>query len=162
MKSCLNIFLIIHLIAFVCTEDLSVFYKNFIKDKGYELEENSVQAQDGYILSLWHIKPNKSNGKVAFFQHGVSDTAWCFFQLEEKSLPFLLLKDGFEVWLGNTRGNVFSSKLNSQNGNDYDKYTIDDFVEYDLPAMINYAKSKTGGKKCHILDILKELLYSSC
>ena len=147
MKSYLNIFLIIHLIAFVCTEDLSVFYKNFIKDKGYELEENSVQAQDGYILSLWHIKPNKSNGKVAFFQHGLSDTAWCFFQLEEKSLPFLLLKDGFEVWLGNTRGNVFSSKLNSQNGNDYDKYTIDDFVEYDLPAMINYAKSKTGGKK---------------
>jgi hypothetical protein len=75
MKSYLNIFLIIHLIAFVCTEDLSVFYKNFIKDKGYELEENSVQAQDGYILSLWHIKPNKSNGKVAFFQHGLSDTA---------------------------------------------------------------------------------------
>ena len=118
---------------------------------GYKLEENSVITDDGYILSVWHLKPKVPNGKVAFFQHGLADTAWCFFQLGSKSLPFLLLKEGNDVWLGNIRENIFSNKhvskdpTNAKNG--YSDYSIDEFVQFDLPAMIKFVKSKTGGKK---------------
>jgi pimeloyl-ACP methyl ester carboxylesterase len=118
---------------------------------GYKLEENSVITDDGYILSVWHLKPKVPNDKVVFFQHGLADTAWCFFQLGSKSLPFLLLKEGYDVWLGNIRGNIFSNKhvskdpTNAKSG--YSDYSIDEFVQFDLPAMIKFVKSKTGGKK---------------
>lgn len=88
--------------------------------------------------------------KVVFLQHGVCDTAWTFFQSAENSIPFLLLKEGFDIWLGNVRGNLFTShktrNKNNLNGEFYD-YSIDDFVQTDLPTMVNYIKSKTGVKK---------------
>ena len=92
------------------SEDLDVFYKNYIKQFGYELEENSLTTEDGFILSLWHLQPKKPNGKVVFLQHGLADTAWTFFQLKHKSLPFFLLQEGYDLWFGNTRGSIFSSK----------------------------------------------------
>ena len=91
------------------------------------------------------------NGKVAFIQHGFAGTAWIFFQLKEKSLPFLLLNEGYDVWLGNLRGNIFSNKHISKDPKEpksgYYDYSIDNFITSDLPAMVNFIKSKTGGKK---------------
>ena len=131
--------------------ELDIYYKNFMSSNGFPLEENSVTTPDDYILSVWHLKPKAPNGKVVFLQHGLADTAWTFFQLGSKSLPFLLLKEGFDVWLGNIRGNIFSNKHVSKDPKDvksgFGEYSIDDFVEYDLPTMINYVKSRVGAKK---------------
>ena len=131
--------------------DLSTYYKEFINNYGYEIEVHDVTTKDGYILSLWHLIPKGSTQKVAYFQHGLADTAWCFFQLGEKSLPFLLMKEGFDIWLGNGRGNVFSNRHISKDPTDknsgfYD-FSIDDCAKYDLPATISYIKARIGGKK---------------
>ena len=131
--------------------DLSTYYKTFIKNNGYKLEEHEITTNDGYILSLWHLLPKTKTEKVAYFQHGLADTAWCFFQLGQKSLPFLLMKEGFDVWLGNSRGNIFSTKHKTKDPKDkksgfYD-FTMDDKIKYDLPSTIKYIKLKTGGKK---------------
>ena len=79
------------------------------------------------------------------------DTAWTFFQLGDNSLPFILLREGYDVWLGNVRGNVFSHNHISPNLGEIksglDEHSMDEFVEYDLPAMINMVRSKTGAKK---------------
>jgi hypothetical protein len=95
--------------------------------------------------------PKKTTTKVAYFQHGLSDTAWCFFQLGSKSLPFLLMEEGFDVWLGNSRGNVFSLKHKWKDPNDknsgFFKYSMEENVKYDLPATIEYIKAKTGKQK---------------
>ena len=148
----LLLLLLIQLSNIITAEvDLTTYYKQFVKENGYTLEEHEVTTEDGYILSVWHILPKSLAKRVAYFQHGLSDTAWCFFQLGSKSLPFLLLREGYEVWLGNGRGNVFSNKHVSKNPNDsnsgFYEFSIDDNVKYDLPAIFKYIYSKTQGKK---------------
>lgn len=145
MRSLFISLLLLQIFALNLSVDLSKYYKTFMSNNGFPLEEHQVKAQDGYLLSVWHLKPKAPSGKVVFMQHGLADTAWTFFQLGAKSLPFLLLKEGFDVWLGNIRGNVFSAKLNPSKTKS--EYTIDDFVTYDLPAMINHVKSNVGAKK---------------
>ena len=151
MKTTLISLLILQLLTLSLAVDLDTYYKDFMQYNGYKLEENSVVTDDGYILSVWHLNPKVPNGKVVFFQHGLADTAWCFFQLGSNSLPFLLLKEGYDVWLGNIRGSIFSNKHVSKDPSDsksgFSDYSIDEFVQYDLPAMIKFVRSKTGGKK---------------
>ena len=147
MKSLFISFLLIQLISLNISINLDTYYKEFISVYGYNLEENSVTTSDGYILSVWHISPKKPNGKVAFFQHGLADTAWCFFQHAEKSLPFLLLKEGYDIWMGNTRGNIFSS---NHTQSEFHEYSMDDLVQYDLPSMISLVKERTGKKMSYI------------
>ena len=152
MKYLMSFVIVLYLINFCFNSiDLSTYYKEFIQENGYNLEVHDVTTDDGYILSLWHLPPKSSIQKVVYFQHGLADTSWCFFQLGSKSLPFLLLKEGYDVWLGNDRGNVFSTKHEIKDPNDpnsgfYD-FSMDDNVKYDLPATIKYIKSKTGRKK---------------
>jgi len=128
--------------------DLKTYYKKYILQLGYELEEHEVTTNDDYILTLWHLIPKKTTTKVAYFQHGLADTSWTFFQLGSKSLPFLLMEEGFDVWLGNSRGNVFSLKHKSKDPSDPDSgffnFTMEENVKYDLPATIQYIQSKTG------------------
>ena len=151
MRIVLLSLLILQFLSFNLAADLESYYKDFMESNGYKLEANLVLTDDGYILSVWHLKPTVPNGKVAFLQHGLADTAWCFFQLGSKSLPFALLKEGFDVWLGNIRGNIFSHNHMTKNPDNpmsgYYDYSIDEFVKYDLPSMINLVRSKTGGKK---------------
>ena len=151
MRTALISLLILQLLSLNLAADLEDYYKDFMETNGYKLEENLALTDDGYILSVWHLYPKEPNGKVVFLQHGLTDTSWTFFQLGSKSLPFLLLKEGFDVWLGNIRGNIFSHNHIYKNPNDlksgYWDYSIDDFVQYDLPAMIKLVRSRTDGKK---------------
>ncbi len=151
MKSSLVILLIALIHVSKADVDLSTYYKVFMRNNGYKLEEHAVRTDDGYILSLWHLIPKSTTQKVVYFQHGLTDTAWCFFQLGAQSLPFLLMKEGFDVWLGNSRGNVFSTKHKTKDSSDpksgFFDFKLDDHVKYDLPATIKYIKTQTGGKK---------------
>jgi len=150
MKAILISLLLIQFINLI-EGGLDTYYKTYIQQFGYKLEENSVTTDDGYILSIWHLRPKVPNGKIIFMQHGLADTAWTFFELEKNSLPFLLLKEVFDIWLGNIRGNIFSNRHASKNPKDpksgYNDYSIDNLVADDLPAMIKYVRSRTGNKK---------------
>ena len=155
MKTSLISVLILQLLSINLAADLQIYYKDFMESHGYKLEENLAITDDGFILNVWHLNPKVPNGKVAFLQHGLSDTAWCFFQLGSKSLPFLLLKEGYDVWLGNIRGNIFSHNQVSEDLSTFKSgskdHTIDDFVQHDFPAMIKLVRSKTGGKKINYI-----------
>ena len=152
MKQFVFILLIIFFIGINNSKiDLNTYYMEFVNKYDYDLEVHDVTTKDGYILSLWHLIPKGPTQKVAYFQHGLADTAWCFFQLGSNSLPFLLMKKGFDIWLGNGRGNIFSNRHISKDPNDknsgfYD-FSMDECVKYDLPATISYIKARTGGKK---------------
>ena len=122
--------------------EFSTYYIIFMKDNGFNLELYDVVGDDEYILSLLYLKPKSTVWRVAYFQHGLSDTVWCYFQLGLKILPFLLAKNGFDVWLGNSRRNIFSLKHKTKAPTDkksgFFDFSMDDNVQYDLTATIKY------------------------
>lgn len=75
---------------------------------GLEFEAVDVTTEDGYINEMWHIwsadKLDTSKEPV-FFLHGVIDTAgtWLFNE-PEKAPAVILAQEGYDCWLGNSRG----------------------------------------------------------
>jgi lysosomal acid lipase/cholesteryl ester hydrolase len=66
---------------------------------------------------------------------------------ENRSLPFLLANQGFDVWLGNNRGNKYSNKhvsLDPAKNASYWEFSFHEMGLYDLPAEINYILGVTN------------------
>jgi pimeloyl-ACP methyl ester carboxylesterase len=64
----------------------------------------------------------------------------------KEALPFILADNGFEVWLGNNRGNGYSMRHKVYTTADpaFWHFTYDDMAQYDLPANINFILKTSG------------------
>ncbi|MCQ2818434.1 MAG: alpha/beta fold hydrolase [archaeon] len=167
-------FIIFALISLVLNQNLLVnpkFEKNlpfsksreYVKDTvesfGYLYEEHKITTADGYINTAWRIPAKKETptkiGKPIILQHGVIDTGFTFVQLKENSIAFLLVNEGYDVWLTNTRGGYCSLdhvELDSSeiNGKYWD-FSLDHKSAYDLPAFVEYIQKTTGYSKVDYL-----------
>lgn len=136
-------------------------FQEICDNNGYEFESHFTTSDDGYILNLFRIPgrfgdtktKNKSQRKSpVFFQHGIVDSADAFIvNTADRSLAFLAADAGYDVWLGNFRGNKYSRRHERLNP-DIDAalffdYSFVDMAIYDITAMLNYVKATTGKPK---------------
>ncbi|CAN6648902.1 sterol esterase Tgl1p [Trichomonascus vanleenenianus] len=120
---------------------------------GYEAEEHIVKTQDGYLLGIHRIGgPRGSNWRseltqrkkrpVVYLHHGLlmNSEVWIVNVEPQKCLPFVLADLGYDVWLGNNRGNKYSKKHVSRQPSDKEfwNFSMDDFALYDIPDTIEY------------------------
>jgi gastric triacylglycerol lipase len=117
------------------------------------VEEHKATTSDGYVLTLYRIPgPQGSTShtpgkKAVFLQHGLLDSSFTWVSnLPHQSLGFVLADAGYDVWLGNVRGNTYSKQHNyyDTDDNDFWDFTLDEMGYKDVPAMINYVLAATG------------------
>ncbi|KAH9631579.1 hypothetical protein HF086_004740 [Spodoptera exigua] len=131
---------------------------------GFEAEAHKVTTSDGYILEMHRIPHGRTNKDttedrpVVLVMHGFMSASQAFVMLgPETSFAYHLADAGFDVWMGNARGNKNSRAHVSLNPDDeVQKYEFFDFSweeigMLDLPAMIDYILKQTGKDQLHYI-----------
>ncbi|EGG13702.1 carboxylic ester hydrolase [Cavenderia fasciculata] len=140
-----------------------------ITSRGYPCEEHYVTTPDGFILGLHRItgprinsppqsppaspRDNGPNGAdlrvgkpAVLIMHGFMQTseAWLCRANPEDSLPFILADAGFDVWLGNNRGNKYSFKHTTYTPSQerFWNWSLDELVRYDLPSIVDVYRTR--------------------
>ena len=86
---------------------------------------------------------------MVYLQHGLQDTSDTWIVNEEHLAPgFALANQGYDVWVGNTRGNLYSSPVLNPRVKNFWDFSIDEMVKYDIPAAFEYIHEITH-KKIH-------------
>lgn len=113
---------------------------------GFSAESHLAHTEDGFKLTLHRLNPEKNgfkaNGKAVYLQHGLlmASDVWCVMLNKDDNLPFRLCELGYDVFLGNNRGNKYSNKHMRYNASqkEFWDFSIDEFAMYDIPASLNY------------------------
>lgn len=156
-------------------EDVAKPTDQIIGEAGYPAETHVVVTEDGYLLRLHRVPYGKEelgetrNGTrpVVFLQHGLmSSSADWVVTGPEHGLAFLLADQGYDVWLGNYRGNTYSQGHTSPSlpPGQYWDFTWDEMAQYDLPAMLKHMMKVTGEDQFHYIGHSMGTLtyYTAC
>ncbi|XP_022830192.1 lipase 3-like [Spodoptera litura] len=143
-------------------EDANLDVPALIRKYRYPVEIHTVITEDGYILEMHRIPhgrdannvPNQKK-PVVFVMHGLLCSSADFVLMGPGSgLGYILAEEGFDVWMGNARGNYYSRRHVTLNpdailSTAFWKFSYDEIGNKDLPAMIDYVLEATGEKRLH-------------
>ncbi|XP_063892998.1 lipase 1-like [Helicoverpa armigera] len=143
-------------------EDANLDVPGLIRKYRYPLEVHNVTTEDGYILEMHRIPhgrdanndPNQRR-PVVFVMHGLLCSSADFVLMGPGSgLGYILAEEGFDVWMGNARGNYYSRRHVRLNpdailSTAFWKFSWDEMGTKDLPAMIDYVLEATGEQRLH-------------
>jgi pimeloyl-ACP methyl ester carboxylesterase len=123
-----------------------------IQSKGYPYEQHKVITPDGYILGVFRIPHGRNTqsstpGRPVLLQHGLLDsgTTWVM-NFPDQSLGFILADAGYDVWIGNMRGNYYSRahvKYDPNHDEAFWDFSYDEMANIDLPSMVYYILNVT-------------------
>ncbi|NXS21020.1 LICH hydrolase, partial [Mystacornis crossleyi] len=125
-----------------------------IRYHGYPSEEHEVTTEDGYILDVYRIPAGRNDQNTGqkpavFLQHAfLGDATHWISNLPNNSLGFLLADAGYDVWLGNSRGDTWSIKHKTLKPcqKEFWQFSFDEMGKYDIPAELYFIMNKTGQK----------------
>ncbi|KAK9450877.1 Alpha/Beta hydrolase protein [Limtongia smithiae] len=125
---------------------------------GHEVEEHVVRTADGYVLGLHRVlakgetieqrRRQQVQRPVVYLHHGLlmDSEIWTCVTDARRSLPLVLVEAGYDVWVGNNRGNKYSKKhvlMSSADAAFWD-FSMDELAMYDIPDTIEYVLDATG------------------
>ncbi|KAF5291038.1 hypothetical protein FQA39_LY14471 [Lamprigera yunnana] len=122
---------------------------------GYHVEVHAVSTEDHYVLSVFRIPHGKNanviGNKPVYLQHGLFLNSGAFLLMGNKSLPFLLADAGYDVWLGNFRGTLYSTHVNlNEKDSEFWDFSLYEYAAYDLGAIIHLVRDVTQKKIIYI------------
>ncbi|GIY64421.1 gastric triacylglycerol lipase [Caerostris extrusa] len=102
---------------------------------------------NGFRLGKMNSVIQKQAKKVVLLQHGLLSASndWVI-NFPAQSLGFILADNGYDVWLGNIRGNTYSKKniYFPSTVHKFWNFSFAEMADYDLPAMIDFILTATG------------------
>ncbi|XP_013199126.1 lipase 1 [Amyelois transitella] len=146
-------------------EDALLDVPDLVKKYGYPFEAHTLTTPDGYILEVHRIPHGRdqnntpdSNKPVVFLMHGLYSSSADYIVLGPgNAIAYVLAEAGFDVWLGNARGNYYSRRhvtLNPNGGRgnlDFWQFSWDEIGNMDLPTVIDHIIETTGQPKLHYI-----------
>ncbi|NXG17882.1 LIPM Lipase, partial [Grallaria varia] len=124
--------------------------------QGYPSEEHEVLIEDGFFLSLNRIPHGRrgaghsASKAPVLIVHGFSlDGGDWVDNPPENSLAFVLADAGYDVWIGNNRGNSWSRRHQhlSVHQEEFWDFSFHEMAIYDLPAMVDFILNQTDREK---------------
>lgn len=131
-------------------EDAYLKAHQLIQKYQYPSEVHKVETSDGYILEMHRIP--KPGGTPVFLMHGLLDSSSTWVMMgPNKGFAYMLSDMGYDVWMGNARGNRYSRnhKTLSPARSPFWEFSFHEIGKYDLPAMIDYVLTVTMRQKLH-------------
>ncbi|XP_075150337.1 lipase 3-like [Haematobia irritans] len=131
-----------------------------VKRAGYTCETHDVETKDGYGLSIFRIgamtKPLSANTSrpLVLLMHGFlsSSDAWVIEGLNNP-LVYDLVNQGYDVWLGNNRGNPYGRRHKNltTDSREFWHFSFHEIGTMDLPATIEYILQHTHQTSLHFV-----------
>uniref|UniRef100_A0A1A9WSD2 Lipase n=1 Tax=Glossina brevipalpis TaxID=37001 RepID=A0A1A9WSD2_9MUSC len=140
-----------HLKEFVTTEQR-------IRSHGYPAESHLLETPDGYVLNLFRIpystqlQNQNASRPAVLLQHGLFSNSDCWLSSgPNNSLAYLLADAGYDIWLGNARGNIYSRNNTKVSLNSHRFWHFDwhEIAINDIAGMIDYISNVTNQPKIH-------------
>jgi len=133
--------------------DIKRTFREIVEVRGFLYEEHNVETTDGWTLRMFRVNDGAyvSSKKPVLIQHGLFSDADTWVIHKEESLAFVLAKAGYDTWLGNNRGNKYSTKNKHwdpvKTPEHYFDYSYFELGKYDAPAQIDFVLKSTGYNK---------------
>ncbi|XP_053609504.1 lipase 1-like [Plodia interpunctella] len=119
---------------------------------GKVAEEYDVTTKDGYILKIYRIPGDKT--KPLLLMHGILTTSDDFIIRGNDSLAVTLSNAGYDVWLGNYRGNRYSRRhitMDPDKNATFWKFGPHEHGYYDLATTIDLVLNNTGEDRLSLI-----------
>jgi lysosomal acid lipase/cholesteryl ester hydrolase len=139
-----------------CQRELYYDACELIRRRGYPFEQHYAETPDGFLLGLHRIPHGRGEGDAAcqqpgsprpcvYLMHGFLQSSEAWLSMRQ-NLAFMLADAGFDVWLGNSRGNKYSCHHRTLNPHtdEYWSYCIDDVASKDVPTALTYILNLTS------------------
>ena len=121
-----------------------------------------METEDGWYLTVFRI--THANGKdltqstkpPILIQHGIGQAAfdWLGFNPLGPTLPGQLAERGYDVWVTNSRGTLYSNtnkRAATETLKEHWDFSMHEMADYDLPAFVNQILETTGKPKLTLL-----------